>query len=112
MGSQMKCLALASLVGSVLVSPALAGNVERTCAGILTDMRTIGVQLDGCDLNSISESEFKRITDVCGSPGGIDETPPTCRLRAIVSPHRPNQYGTGFVDIVQKVLNVSKGSVR
>jgi len=91
---------------------ATAAGVEKVCSGLLTDMRTIGVQLGNCDLNSISEKEFKRVTDVCGSPGGVDTTAPRCRIRAIVLPHKPNKYGTGFVDLVQKVLDVSKGAGR
>jgi hypothetical protein len=89
-----------------------AAGLEKVCSGLLTDMRTIGVQLGNCDLNSISESEFKRITDTCGSPGEVDKTPPRCRIRAIVLPHQPNKYGTGFVDVVQKLLSVSKGAGR
>jgi hypothetical protein len=87
---------------------ATAAGIEKVCTGLLTDMRTIGVQLGNCDLNSISKNEFKRVTEVCGSPGGVDTTAPRCRVRAFVQPHKPNKYGTGFVDVVQKVLSVSK----
>jgi hypothetical protein len=85
-----------------------AAGIEKVCTGRLTDMRTIGVQLGTCDLNSISENEFKRIKDICGSPGGVDKAAPRCRIRAIILPQQPNKYGTGFVDVVQKVLNVYK----
>jgi hypothetical protein len=82
----MKRVVLALLVGSALASPALARDVQKTCSGVLTDMRTIGVQLGHCDFNSLSENEFKRITDVCGMPGGIDKSAPACRVLAIVLP--------------------------
>jgi hypothetical protein len=97
-------------VGTLMSITATAAGIEKVCTGLLTDMRTIGVQLGNCDLNSISENEFKRVTDVCGSPGGVGKTPPRCRIRAIVLPHKPNKYKTGFVDVVQRVLNVSKGA--
>jgi hypothetical protein len=58
---------------SVGISDINAANREMICSGFLTDMRTIGIQLGGCDLNSLSERDFKRVTDVCGSPGGIDK---------------------------------------
>jgi hypothetical protein len=97
-------------IGTFMPITATAAGIEKVCTGLLTDMRTIGVQLGNCDRNSISENQFKRVTDICGSPGGVDKTSPECRIRAIVLPHKPNKYGTGFVDVVQKVLQVSKGT--
>lgn len=92
-----------------LLLPARAADREMICSGVLTDMRTIGVQLGNCDLNSVSEIDFKRVTDVCGTPGGIeDDGAPGCRIRAIVAPHVPNRYGTGFINKVRRVLSVSK----
>jgi hypothetical protein len=83
------------------------------CTGAFTDMRVIGVTIGDCDLNSISDNEFKLITDICGTPGGIDNTNETkCSVRATVSPHKfiPREHhGYGApVYVVQKVLKVEK----
>jgi hypothetical protein len=63
------------LLGTIAVTllaicPATAA--ERVCSGPLTDMRVIGITIGDCDLNSISEEELKRVTNVCGAPGSID----------------------------------------
>jgi hypothetical protein len=55
-------------------------------------MRRIDVQLGECDLNSLSAADFKRVTDVCGQPGTIDDEtpPPKCRVTVAadkVTPH-------------------------
>ena len=107
MNTLLKPLAIAAMSIAMLM-PAKAS--EMTCAGTLTDMRTVGIQIGNCDLNSISDKELKRVTRICGLPGGIDKTAPQCRIRAIVSPHEPNKYGTGFVNVVQKILVISKGA--
>jgi hypothetical protein len=110
----MKSFALPLLVALALVLSAYAEGTERVCAGVLTDMRVIGVTIGDCDLNSISESEFKRITDICGAPGGIDDeaNETKCRIEAIVSPHKSipsKNHGYGApVYVVQKVLKVEK----
>jgi len=102
---------LSVLINGLLLRPASAGGVEKVCAGLFTDKRYIGVLLGDCDLNSISEGDFKRITDVCGEPDNAsdditDET--QCRVYAIVSP-QPEQHEYGDpVFIVQKVLRVEK----
>jgi hypothetical protein len=90
-------------------SVGLAADREMVCAGLLTDMRTIGVQVGDCDLNSLSERDFRRVTAVCGSPGGIDDGAPECRIRAIVSPHVPNANRTGFINKAKRLLSVEKG---
>ena len=97
-------VALGALVG---LGHTNAANREMACSGFLTDMRTIGVQLGECDLNSLSERDFKRVTDVCGSPGGIDSSALRCRIRGVGSAHQPNSYGTGFIKKETRVLSVS-----
>ena len=66
--------------------------------------------LEIATLTQYLKTSLSRVTDICGSPGGVGKTPPRCRIRAIVLPHKPNKYKTGFVDVVQKVLSVSKGA--
>ena len=73
--------------------------VAFVCSGTLTDMRTIGVQLGDCDLNSLSETDFKRVTDVCGQPGTIDDqNRPKCRV--VVSANKATPH------VAHKVLKV------
>ena len=102
----MRPLAIAAM-SIAMLAPAKAR--EMICAGTLTDQRTVGIQIANCDLNSISDKEFKRIIDVCGLPGGTDKTAPPCRIRATVS-REPNKYKTGVVNVVQKILDISKGA--
>jgi hypothetical protein len=113
----MIAIILVSILMPMTVSA--GGSVEKVCAGILTDMRVIGVQIGDCDLNSISPNDFKRITDICGEPGRIDtgEGSPRaetkCRIRAIVvSPHKsvpPENHGYGApIYVVIKVLKIEK----
>ncbi len=111
--SKMAAISLFSILIPMTVS---AQGTEKVCTGMLTDMRVIGVQLGDCDLNLISHNDFKRITDICGEPGGIDsgKGPPRvetkCSIRVIVvSPHKSTPYpGFGDVYIVKKVLKVEK----
>jgi hypothetical protein len=80
-----------------LATPAIAA--ERVCSGALTDMRAIGITLGDCDLNSVSEEDFKRVTNVCGVPGGIDAPNETkCRVSATSSPHKTTNptWGAGL----------------
>lgn len=76
-------------------------------------MRVIGITLGDCDLNSMTAKDLKRITDVCGEPGGTNDAKEThCRISAIVSPHKsiPSEnHGYGApVYIVQKLLEVNR----
>lgn len=72
------------------------------CSGTLTDMARIGVQLGDCDLNSLSPSDFKRVTDICGQPGTIDDyRQPKCRVT--VSANRATPH------VAYKVLKVGPG---
>lgn len=103
--------ALSVLISGILWMPASAGGVEKICAGLFTDMRHIGVLLGDCDLNSVSEVDFKRITDDCGEPENANDditVDTLCRVYAIVSP-QPEQHEYGDpVFIVRKVLRVEK----
>jgi hypothetical protein len=45
----------------------------HVCHGILTDQRSVGVSLGDCDLNALSDADFKRITDTCGEPNRVGE---------------------------------------
>jgi hypothetical protein len=81
-----------------------AHAAEKVCAGVLTDMRTIGVQLGDCDLNSISANDFKHVKDACGEPDTIDEHNDVhCTVRAIVAARN----GAG-VFIAHKILKAEK----
>jgi hypothetical protein len=72
------------------------------CSGTLTDMRKIGVQLGDCDLNSLSPSDFKRVTDICGQPGTIDDdNRPRCQVTVSANKATPH--------VAYKVLKVSPG---
>jgi hypothetical protein len=61
-----------------------------TCAGILTDQRTVGLSLGNCDLNALSDAELRQITDLCGQPNGVDEDAnrTSCLVSAIAIPKR------------------------
>jgi hypothetical protein len=63
---------------------------EYICSGILTDQRAVGVSLGNCDLNSLSDADFKRVTDICGQPNGVgeDANKTNCKIRAIVVPKK------------------------
>lgn len=83
---------------------AMAAN--RTCTGILTDQRTVGVSLGDCDLNDVTSKDFKRITDACGQPNGVGEntnkTVCKARVSAVQKPHYPGIW------IVKKVWRVEQ----
>ncbi|MFH0296483.1 hypothetical protein AAFX91_04470 [Bradyrhizobium sp. 31Argb] len=66
-------------------SPVMAQQ-PFSCRGTLIDQRVVGVSLGECDLNSLSETELRRITAVCGPPNGVDETAnhAICTIRALV----------------------------
>jgi hypothetical protein len=105
---------LTTIATLMIATPAIAGGAEKVCTGILTDMRVIGVQLGDCDLNSISEKEFKRITDICGEPSGINSTNETkCRISEVITPPYKiippanHSYGASIY-IVKKVLKIEK----
>jgi hypothetical protein len=104
-------LIASALLGGFLLTAAKAEGVKRTCMGVLTDMKVIGIQLGDCDLNSMSATNLKRITDVCGEPSGIDSAREThCRISAVVSPHKsiPSEnHGYGArVYVAHKLLSV------
>jgi hypothetical protein len=79
-------LAFACIVGLEQKSYA----AEYVCSEILTDQRVVGVSLGNCDLNSLSDAEFKRVTDVCGQPNGVgeDTNKTYCYIRATVVPKK------------------------
>jgi hypothetical protein len=56
--------------------------------GILTDQRSVGVSLGDCDLNALSDADFKRITDTCGEPNraGEDANQTQCTARVVAKP--------------------------
>jgi len=104
---------LAALALLMTSGAATAKGKEKVCSGLLTDMRTIGVQLGDCDLNSLSSDDFKRVTDVCGEPSTIDDQNETkCRVWSIASVNKvmpANNHGYGArVHIVYKILKVEK----
>jgi len=87
------------------LSPSEIGKRQvQVCSGDLWDMRRIGLQIGGCDLNSISNKELKWITQVCGQPGGIDKVPPYCRIEATVE--LTGETCTDVCTVQAKVLKV------
>jgi hypothetical protein len=102
-----------ALVSIFITMTASAKELEKVCAGNLTDMRVIGVQLGNCDLNSLSDDDFKRVTDVCGEPHTVgDDNEVRCWVRAMVSstktaPVANHGYGAR-VFVVHKILKVEK----
>jgi hypothetical protein len=60
----------------------------HVCHGILTDQRSVGVSLGDCDLNALSDADFKRITDTCGEPNrvGEDANQTQCTARVMAKP--------------------------
>jgi hypothetical protein len=79
----MKALLLAA---TALLALSTAAHAEKVCEGQFTDLRKIGVSIGECDLNKISEQDFKRIKSVCGEPfapaeeDSLDKSVPWCRV--------------------------------
>ena len=77
------------IVLAFLCSVGLTGRssaADYICSGILIDQRVVGVSLGNCELNSLSDTDFKRVTDICGQPNGVgEETNKTyCYIRGTV----------------------------
>jgi hypothetical protein len=101
------------LFSSLMVTATNAQGIKSVCAGVLTDMRVIGITLGDCDLNSMTANDLKRITDACGEPANINGAKEMhCRISAIVSPHKSipsenHRYGAP-VYVAQQLLEVSR----
>jgi len=67
-----------------------AHAADYICNGILTDQRSVGVSLGSCDLNSLSDADFKRVTAACGQPNGVgeDSNKTVCYVRAVTVPKK------------------------
>ena len=88
------------------LSPTLAAEAAmHLCKGVLMDQRVVGVSLGDCDLNELSDQEFKRVTSACGEPNGVgeDRNQTQCTVRAFVKP-KPGYPG---VNIVKRLLGVT-----
>ena len=67
----MRVMILAALILALVA--ARAAEQVHVCRGVLTDQRSVGVSLGDCDINSLSDADFKRVTKACGEPNGVDE---------------------------------------
>jgi hypothetical protein len=90
-----------------LLGPKPTQASETTCSGILTDQRAVGLSLGECDLNSVSDEEFRKITNVCGQPNGVgeDTNKTTCHVRGVFVPKK----GIPGIVIIKKVIGVTAG---
>ncbi len=97
----MKCLSISVSALAAVFTVTQARATEVTCSGVLLDQRVVGVSLGNCDLNSISEGEYKKVVDACGQPNGVgeDTNKIVCHARAVVDRKKGS-------NVARKILSV------
>jgi len=84
----------------------VSGASTAFCDGTLTDQRVVGISLGNCDLNSLSDVDYGKITHICGQPNSVDEdtNKAVCHVRGAGIPKK------GFLGIVvlKHVYSVGK----
>jgi hypothetical protein len=96
-------------VSVAMLMPAERGVAQaepQWCSGPLADMREVGLHIDRCDLNHLSDRDHKWIVGVCGRPGSVGVEGPYCNIKV--------EAEYAFVNDVElytvsKVLDVKKG---
>ena len=97
----------------LLTIVALAGYAQPVhaastafCDGTLTDQRAVGISLGNCDLSSLSDADYSKITHICGQPNGVDEgtNKTVCHVRG---PSIPKKGSPGIV-VLKHVYSVGK----
>ena len=78
---------------------------DYICSGILMDQRVVGVSLGNCELNSLSDTDFKRVTGICGQPNaaGAEANKTYCYVRGTVV-QKKNFPG---IRVITKVVGVA-----
>jgi hypothetical protein len=103
----LKTLAMLATI-TVLAGYSQPVNAASTafCDGTLTDQRAVGISLGNCDLNSLSETDYSKITRICGQPNGVDEdtNKTVCHVRG---PSIPKKGFPGIV-VLKHVYSVAK----
>ena len=97
----MKCRLLISVPMVAVFTGTQARATDVTCSGVLLDQRVVGVSLGNCDLNSISEGEYKMVVEACGQPNGVgeDKNKTVCQVRAVVDRKKGS-------NVARKILSV------
>jgi hypothetical protein len=113
MGARREQRLMLKTLAMLLTIVALVGYAQPVhaastafCDGTLTDQRTVGISLGNCDLNSLSDADYGKITRICGQPNGVDgDTSKTvCHVRG---PSIPKKGFPGIL-VLKHVYSVAK----